>query len=215
MAKEILRIVESHHWDRFILATHSYGSVVGTHLLHDPVVAPMIDHLLFVDPVAFSFHTPDVAYNFLRREPRTASEIQLQYFASTDPDVARALTRSFIVPENMLWRGEVEGRTSANGRRRLKATVVICEKDIITDTVHLGRYLTRRERDGEKWYHEKGEADDGWMGWGWTGEGNLEVLWLPGLNHAECFYDAGHLRALVDILGAYSKDTDEGASCPL
>ena len=209
MAQEVLQIVKSHGWDRFILATHSYGSVVGTHLLHDPAVAPMIDHLLFVDPVAFSFHTPNVAYNFLRREPRTASEIQLQYFASMDPDVARALTRSFIVPENMLWREEVEGRTSANGRRRLKTTVVVCGEDIITDTVHLGRYLTRRQRMGEKWYHEEGEADDGWMRWEWTGQKDLEVVWFPELNHAECFNNAGHRQVLVDILGVYSKDTKE------
>lgn len=80
MADEILRILEHHGWERCVVACHSYGFVVATHLLRDEHVSPRIDNMLFVDPVAFSFHDPNVAYNFLRRAPRTASEIQLQYF---------------------------------------------------------------------------------------------------------------------------------------
>ncbi len=210
MSDEIVQIVRHHGWHRFILASHSYGSVVATHLLHDPVCFPLIDHLLFVDPVAFSFHTPNVAYNFLRRKPRTASEIQLQYFASMDPDVGRALTRSFVFPENSLWREEVENCTSEDGKNCLRTTVAICGQDIITDTLHLGRYLTREGRNGEKWYRDHELADDSWMQEPWTGEKNLEVLWFPELNHAESFDDHVHRQVLVDVLKVYSeKKTDD------
>lgn len=209
MVQEILQILRSHNWTSVVLATHSYGSVVAAHLLHDPESSVLIDNLLFVDPVAFSFHTPDVAFNFLRRKPRTASEIQLQYFASTDPDVSRALTRSFVVAENLLWREDVEHRTLTNDRtqRRLKTTVAICGRDIITDTVHLGRYLTRQEREDGKWYREtEGTNDnDSWMRSEWTGEKVLEMIWFPELNHAECFNDHAHRQVLVDVLEAYSR----------
>ena len=43
----------------------SYGSVVAAHVLHTPKIAPKIGPMLFIDPVTFLLHLPDVAYNFV------------------------------------------------------------------------------------------------------------------------------------------------------
>lgn len=134
----------------------------------------------------------------------TASEIQLQYFASKDLDVTRTLTRNFVWTANSLWRDEVEHRTSGDGIRRLKTTVVIGGRDIITNTIHLGRYLQREEKMGVKWYEEEEPADDTWMERNWTGHKSLEVLWLPDLNHAESFDDEVHRQIILDIMKLYT-----------
>ena len=213
MAKEIVSILRHHNWSRCILASHSYGSVIATHLLQDPVASQYIDNLVFIDPVAFSFHTPDVPYNFLRRQPKTASEFELYYFAATDADVSHALTRSFIWPENSLWREDVEHRQDKNGRI-LKTTVAICGKDIITDTLTLGRYLTRQRHPdpNKKWYHEEEPFDDDWKHRPWTGDKALEVMWFPDFNHAELFDDPGDRTRLLEVLRLYSRDIYAGTN---
>ena len=204
MAREIQAILQKHNWSRCIVVSHSYGSVICTHLLRNPVTAPMIGPLLFVDPVTFSFHDPHVAWNFLRRKPKTASEIQLQYFASTDQDVAHTLTRRFVWPENSLWREEVEERVDTNEQD--KCTVALSGKDIITETNNMGRYLTRdqRRRKQVKWYQEDDRMNEDWKCKDWSGDEALEVIWYPELNHAEVFYEKEDRDRLMTVIGKYS-----------
>lgn len=52
-----------------IIVTRSYGSVVATHLLHSPQIRDKISSMLFIDPVSFLLHLPDVAYNFVHCLP--------------------------------------------------------------------------------------------------------------------------------------------------
>lgn len=211
MTQEIQKILNRHGWTRCIVMSHSYGSVVAAHLLHDPSTSNLIGPMIFVDPVAFSFHPPEVAWNFLRRNPTTASEIQLQYFASTDPDVAYTLTRRFIWSENSLWREDVEKRANAEDGSGKRCTVTLAGKDIIADTNTLGCYLTRSNVEGESWYEQEDALDDDWKRSTWTGKASLEVLWFPELNHAEVFDDAKDRRVLLQVLEVYSSD---GAAFP-
>lgn len=78
-------------YDRFVLASHSYGSAISKFILSDQDLRPKVASALFVDPVCFLLHTPDVAYNFTARRPQRASEWGLWYFASQDPGVAHKL----------------------------------------------------------------------------------------------------------------------------
>lgn len=57
-------------------------------------------------------------------------------------------------------------------------TVVLCGKDMIVNTEHIGEYLAGS--DGE--HHEKGV----WKSQTWKGKG-LDILWFEKLNHAEVF----------------------------
>ena len=194
MCSEILSILRKHNYDRFVLMTHSYGSVIATHLLNHPEASQLIGPMLFVDPVAFSFHPPEVPWNFLCRQPTTASEIQLQYFASLEPGIAHTLTRRFLWLENMLWREDIEKRNDQ------RCTVVLSGKDIITDTDTLARYLTRpamadARQDIDKYAGRKKLP--------WTGHG-LEVLWFADLNHAEVFDTAKDRSVLLGVIWDYS-----------
>ena len=212
--QQILAIFRRHSWSRCMIVSHSYGSVVCAHLLHDPETAALIGPLLFIDPVAFAFHDPHIAWNFLRRNPKTASEIQLQYFASMDPDVAHTLTRRFVWPENSLFREEIEERAEPDNRD--KCTVALSGKDIIIDTEIVGKYLTRDRSNDEhvKWYEEQEEErmNEECKETEWTGEQPLEVMWFPDLNHAEVFYEKEDRTRLLDVVARYSADGAKGIS---
>ena len=60
-----------------IIIYQSYGSVVAAHLLHTPKIAPKIGPMLFIDPVTFLLHLPDVAYNFVTSSLSPYSSSQL------------------------------------------------------------------------------------------------------------------------------------------
>ena len=54
MVREVQAIVKHHGWSRFILVSHSYGSVISTHLLKSPLTAPLIGPMVLVDIALFT-----------------------------------------------------------------------------------------------------------------------------------------------------------------
>jgi pimeloyl-ACP methyl ester carboxylesterase len=205
IAEAITRILDYHGWEKCVLVTHSYGSALAAHIMRYPAAREKIGPMVFVDPVAFSFHPPDVAWNFLRRQPRTASQWQLWYFASMDPDVARTLTRNFRWADSSLWRDDLEERVEGREEEDMRVTVMVSGADIITDVPTLGEYLIR-EPGKQKWYHSrKAEgSDQAWMEREWTGKDLLEVVYVPGLNHAEIFEEETPRHLLKRIIEAYT-----------
>ena len=131
--RAIFRILASLQIPRITLISHSYGTVLTTHILHDPDLSPMVSSTLFIDPIPFLLHLPTVAFNFVYRTPRTANEWQLWYFASRDADVSRALSRHFFWAENVLWKEELECR---------RVAVVLSGDDQIVNSEEVRRYLT-------------------------------------------------------------------------
>lgn len=55
----------------------SYGSVIATHLLRAPRIAQKIGPVLFIDPVCFLLHLPDVAYNFVWSSSTPEGDLKL------------------------------------------------------------------------------------------------------------------------------------------
>ena len=207
LCSEITSIVNKHGWDSFVLMSHSYGSVVTSHLLKNPAISPRISSLVLVDPVAFLLQNPDIAYNFTRRYPRKANEWQLYYIACTDMGVAHTLARHFFWAENVLFKDDIKDRNT---------TVVLSGKDLIVDTLAVGRYLTEDGGGYERFLtegdddagDEAGRAEDGdWRERSWKGEG-LDVLWFEKCDHAQVFDRKRDYRRLVDIVRIYSGQTD-------
>jgi len=183
MCAEINAIVKAHGWDKFVLISHSYGTVISTHLLHTPETASKIAATLLVDPVTFLLHLPDVAYNFTARKPKGANEYQLYYFASKDMSVAHTLHRHFFWSENILWKEDIVGR---------KVTVSLGGRDLIVNTEEVGRYLTGSQC--EEWKTQK-----------WTGK-DIDVLWYPTCDHAQVFDKRDDTTArLVEVVRRYSR----------
>ncbi|KAK7229619.1 hypothetical protein V2G26_001789 [Clonostachys chloroleuca] len=186
MCEEIHCILKAHGWERFALASHSYGSVVVTHLLRTPQIAQKIGPILFVDPVSFLLHLPDVAYNFICRKPTNANEHLLSYFGSKDMGISHTLFRRFIWADNALWKEDIQG---------YHVTVVLAGRDVIVDTKVVAAYLT----GADDWFLETRSEEDGL----WKGEG-LAVMWFQDLYHGQVFNGRKTRKKLVDIVTRFS-----------
>jgi len=172
-------------WNEFVLVSHSYGSVLTTHIVKSPELGPRVTGVVLIDPVSVMLHLPDVAYNFTRRVPQRANEWQLWYFASTDLGIAEGLGRDFFWRENVVWReellmppekgtgmrtgggGSVGGNNRVEGddagrndniETRAKRRVAAClsGRDLIVDTRAVARYLAC---EGDMKDVQEGELD--------------------------------------------------------
>lgn len=191
MCRQINIILERHGFDKVVLASHSYGSVISTHLIHNPITAAKIGPMVLVDPVTFLLHLPDVAYNFTARRPRGANEHQLYYFASTDMMVAYTLARHFFWAQNILWKEDLRGRD---------VTVSLGGRDLIVDTQTVGKYLNNADLKSE---------DHDWKDSEWKGHG-IETIWWPTVDHAQVFERKDGRAKLAEVLREYAKHkTDE------
>ncbi|EPQ57705.1 hypothetical protein GLOTRDRAFT_71571 [Gloeophyllum trabeum ATCC 11539] len=159
---------------RFAIVSHSYGTVITSHLLKSALLAPRIAACLLVDPIPFLLHLPATSFNFLYRTPKQANEWQLWYFASRDPDIARTLSRHFFWGESILWKDELEGKDVA---------VVLAEKDQIVDAGEVRWYLTDGAEEQFRWK-----------------KGKWEVLFYKGLDHSTVFDTPSRRRPLLDIV---------------
>lgn len=212
---------------KFVLASHSYGTVITTHLLKTPSIAKRIGSVVLIDPVSILLHLPDVAYNFTRRQPKRANEHQLYYFASMDMGVSHTLSRHFFWNENVLWRKDFAGR---------KVTVSLGGRDLIVDTESVGKYLAGDKKslsNGHEIGHENGDGilidlddtespsseeheedvdqtpavvEDEWKSRSWAGDG-IDVLWFKDLDHAQVFDKPVTRRMLISAIRSYCEDT--------
>jgi pimeloyl-ACP methyl ester carboxylesterase len=186
ICRQVNMILERHGFDRVVLASHSYGSVISTHLLQNPTTAAKIGPILLIDPVTFLLHLPDVAYNFTVRQPKGANEHQLYYFASQDMMVAQTLGRHFFWVHNILWKEDLSGRD---------VTVSLGGRDLIIDTETVGKYLNGADLKGE---------DQRWKDSEWRGRG-LETIWWRTMDHAQVFERRDSRSKLVQVLREYVK----------
>ncbi|KAF3346057.1 hypothetical protein VdG2_05782 [Verticillium dahliae VDG2] len=182
MSEEVRRILEAHGWERFVLVSHSYGSVVTTHLLHSPQVREKISSMMFIDPVSFLLHLPDVAYNFTHRKPTHANEYLLSYFGAKDIGVSHTLYRRFFWADNVLWKEDIQ---------KYRVTVALSGRDAIVDTERVRAYLS----GAKDW---RPEAKD-WEGGVWSGD-LLDVLWFPELDHGQPLNEAKTRATLVSAV---------------
>jgi pimeloyl-ACP methyl ester carboxylesterase len=190
ICRQINIILERHGFDKVVLISHSYGSVVTTHLLQNPTTASKIGPMLFVDPVTFLLHLPDVAYNFTARQPKSTNEHQLFFFASRDMMVAHTLARHFFWAHNLLWKEDLRGRD---------VTISLGGRDLIVDTDTVGKYLNGVDLKSE---------DQAWKDHEWKGVG-LDTVWWPTVDHAQVFERVEGRAKLARVLREYCKKTGE------
>ena len=209
--QQLKKILDFHSYDRFVLASHSYGSVLSTHILTHQPLASRVSATVLVDPVTALLHMPDVAYNFTVRPPKHANEWLLWYFASKDPGVAHCLGRHFFWSENVLWRDRILELVETGTR----VTASLASDDLIVDTAAVGEYLTEHQvpdpvLEVNEEGHEQMKLESSktkpinWKYRPWIGSG-LEVMWWEGLDHAQVFDKLETRSKLVDVLVEYSK----------
>ncbi|GKT41406.1 uncharacterized protein ColSpa_01587 [Colletotrichum spaethianum] len=203
--EQFKKILDRHMWDKFALVSHSYGSILSTHAMRCPELQARMSRAVLIDPVSILLHLPDVAYNFTRRQPTTANEWQLWYFASTDPGVAHCLGRYFFWRENAIWADELVGRTAESGRacddRKEARQVTVCLSglDLIVDSHAVAKYLAGEDRAHHPaWLQgEHGQSNVADPKTGPMPDGDFEhhrsaglginILWFPNKDHAQVF----------------------------
>ena len=184
----------------------------------------LIAATLLIDPIPFLLHYPAVASNFVYRQPRHANEWQLWYFASREPDTARALSRHFFWFECILFREDVLGATSGGGReststsaagkRPMPVTVSLAGRDQIVDARAVRAYLTGSKDPEEEEVNPGGKGRAGLPPSRWEQDG-LEVLYFPELDHATVVDTPIDRAPLLGTLSRFvrldeEKDEDEG-----
>lgn len=200
MMCEIMEIIRYHGWSKFVLVSHSYGSIIAAHLLKSDQFAPLIGPTVFIDPVSFLLHLPDVAYNFIARQPARANEYQLWYFGSQDIGVAHTLAKRFSWIDNIIWKEDLGIKAEKDQHAGRNVTVVLSGKDLIVDTETVGQYLmgSSEVRAIDK------EAAQPWKNRPWIGYG-LELLWFEQLDHAQVFDFENTRQPVIRAICAYSK----------
>lgn len=204
--RHLKKILRNHGIDQFVLVSHSYGSVLTTHILHDFELAPRVEGVVLVDPVTLLLHLPSVAYNFTRRMPQTANEWQLWYLASMDPGIALVLGRHFFWRENIIWKDELVNKGHGSKRR---AAVCLASRDLIVDTQSVARYFVsdigladlssnRSQREDDKL---AAVFDHGSV---YT-ESGVNLLWFTGLDHAQMFDTPQQFSRLLKTIEEYCK----------
>lgn len=179
------KILHDHGIDQFVLVSHSYGSVLTTHILHDSELAPRVEGVVLVDPVTLLLHLPNVAYNFTRRTPRTANEWQLWYLASMDPGIALVLARHFFWRENIIWKDELRNKGPRLSKRR--AAVCLSSKDLIVDTQFVARYLISKSGLTGYTSYDDDEVAVALDQEGTRTDCGIDLLWFKGVDHAQIF----------------------------
>lgn len=184
--EQITTILDHHHWKDVTLVSHSYGSVLVTHMLHSPTLQHRVKSIVLIDPVTIMLHLPNVAYNFTRRLPRRANEWQLWYFASTDPGVALSLGRHFFWRQNIIWKDELLSLEHAGTKTHRKVVVCLSGLDLIVDTAAVAEYLGVDETDAD-------EVRDSRMG-------KVHVVQFPKLDHAQVFDDPTEWKRVAELV---------------
>ncbi|KAL7620547.1 hypothetical protein AAE478_009542 [Parahypoxylon ruwenzoriense] len=229
--QQVATILDAHGWDKFVLASHSYGTVLATHMLREEGLAGRISSAVLIDPVTILLHLPDVAYNFTRRKPKGANEWQLWYFASMDPGVAHCLGRHFFWKDNIVWKEDLLGvvrgllpvdttagvdvydkGAGAAAWRPRRVAVCLAERDLIVDTLTIVQYLAA---DSKRWVAldpaNRGSAgsggrleeEDGWGSGHHLTRDGIELLWFWGLDHAQVFDSEQNQDRLCSVVRRY------------
>lgn len=88
-------IIDDLHLARVLLVANSYGTLIASTIIRfqnllgdddERAQAPLskIQHFVLVDMAAFCLHLPDLARNFVYRQPKQAYEWVIWYFSSQD-----------------------------------------------------------------------------------------------------------------------------------
>ncbi|KAE8391688.1 hypothetical protein BDV23DRAFT_171463 [Aspergillus alliaceus] len=210
MVSEIHSIVEHHRWGRFVLVSHSYGSIIATHIIKSPVTATLAGPLVFIDPICFLLHLPEVTYNFLVRKPVHANEHQLYYFASSDIGVADTLAKHFCWSESILWKKDLMIEEQGIRQSQRDTIVVLSGRDLIVDTQAVRKYLLsslvsrKMVTNGEKVLIGRPEAPNVQMRAGQWKPPRIEVIWYEMLDHAQVFDNQETRKPIVTAIKKYA-----------
>lgn len=147
---------------------HSFGSIAVAWMCRN--AKETVSVATFLDPVCFLLIKPDVCYNFMYREPQTATQLLMHYFVARELYIAHSLSRNFFWYQNLLWPEELQ----------VPCMVMLSGEDSIVPAHSVRRFLTG-------WIQQRG------------GDA-FRLLWFPSMGHGEMNFGPVGLAACKRIV---------------
>lgn len=155
MADAIDAMLRAHGHARACFVAHSYGTFVMSWILR--ARRSLVERVVLLDPVCFLLAQPDVAFNFLYRQPSNLFLLAVANFVRWELFSANVLMRHFYWYHNVLWLDELPP----------ECVVALSSKDDIANACFVRRYLENYQQRG-------GQAGR-----------DLKLLWFEGFFHGE------------------------------
>ncbi|KAK2007860.1 hypothetical protein LZ32DRAFT_593053 [Colletotrichum eremochloae] len=183
-------IIKQQNYNDFVFVGNSFGTLLASPLLQRPEIAAKINSVVLIDPVSLLLHLPAVAYNFTRRKPRWGNEWEI-WFIATDPMVSHTLARRFRWQDFILWTPQLQGK---------RTTVVLGGEDCVTDPDAVASYVYF----GDLKYTRYDKMEWASTPKRWTGRGELELMYLDGMDHGQAFLSIKHMPQIANVVLAYT-----------
>lgn len=153
MAEALSAMLQAHGHRQAIFISHSYGTFVMSWVLQ--FRRDFVAKAVLLDPVALLLAQPDVAYNFLYRQPDQPMLMFAAHFVRWELFSAHVLMRHFYWHHNVLWKEDLPPNS----------LVVLSSHDDICNSHYVRRYLEDHQRQED------------------AAKSKLQVLWLDGFFH--------------------------------
>lgn len=178
MAECIAQMLSVFGHEKACFVAHSYGTFVMSWIIR--YRRDIVGKTILLDPVSFLLAQPDVAYNFLYRDPHNPVTVFIANFVRWELFSANVLMRHFYWHENVLWSEDLPENS----------VVVLASNDDIIDAKKIRYYLEERQREGvnAKIFRKTDEPD------------SLKLLWLEGFYHGGILLSRAAQLQIVECL---------------
>lgn len=138
MAESIELLLQNHSYcckqnQKCTFVGHSLGSTVVAWIVKNK--PHLVDRMVFLDPVCFLLHEPDIAYNFMYREPQTSLELLLWWYASKELYISWTLSRCFFWFHGALFLEDLP--------ENIKVDIVLGADDVIVKSSNVRDYIMK------------------------------------------------------------------------
>lgn len=152
--------------------SHSWGSIQLSWLLKK--TPERVGAALFLDPIVFLLHLPNVCYSFAYRTAWWwAPSVLKQYIVASELGLANAIHRHFIWHENALYLEDLPSRLVDEGQVR----VVMGSEDSLVPADKVHEYLTQ-----------------------WDESLKVKTLLVPGFDHVQWAASRGAIQEVLQML---------------
>lgn len=174
---------------------HSFGTILAAWFLRQQ--PRLISHLTLLDPVSLLLGLPDVAYNFLHKDPDRFTARVIRLMASREITVSHMLHRHFWWYNNVLWLEDLPPS--------LSLVIGLSGQDEITNPKLIMEYVKVFQ---ESRWDSKQELTS--LTQARTGE--ITTLYWPNKTHAAVLFDMDAQTGILKAITASESGAREGAS---
>eukprot|EP00931_Biecheleriopsis_adriatica_P075168 TRINITY_DN49096_c0_g1_i1.p1 TRINITY_DN49096_c0_g1~~TRINITY_DN49096_c0_g1_i1.p1 ORF type:complete len:495 (-),score=79.68 TRINITY_DN49096_c0_g1_i1:57-1541(-) len=137
MADSLAAMLNAHGHEKAVFISHSYGTFVMSWVLQ--FRREIVAKTILMDPVALFLAQPDVAFNFLYRQPDNPMIMVIAHFVRWELFTAHVLMRHFYWHHNVLWKEDLPE----------DSVVVLGSHDDICNAHYVRHYLEDHKKDGK------------------------------------------------------------------